>query len=68
MFDDTWLSIGIGAGYGPSYEGSDDYVLYPAPLIQGRIAGVGIQPRPAGIALDFIPDPTAGSASRSVRW
>jgi outer membrane protein len=60
VYDDTWLSIGIGAGYGPSYEGSDDYVLYPTPLIQGRIAGVGIQPRPAGIALDFIPDPTDG--------
>lgn len=60
VYDDTWLSIGAGVGYGPSYDGSDDYVLYPAPLIQGRIAGIGIQPRPAGIALDFIPDPKEG--------
>ena len=60
VYDDTWLSIGAGIGYGPSYDGSDDYVAYPAPLIQGRIAGVGIQPRPAGIALDFIPDPAEG--------
>lgn len=60
VYDDTWLSLGIGVGYGPSYDGSDDYVAYPAPLIQGRIAGVGIQPRPAGIALDFIPDPADG--------
>lgn len=60
VYDDTWISIGIGGGYGPSYDGSNDYVFYPAPLIQGRIAGVGIQPRPAGIALDFIPDPKEG--------
>jgi len=60
VYDDTWLSIGAGVGYGPSYDGSDDYVVYPAPLIQGRIAGVSIQPRPAGIALDFIPDPAEG--------
>jgi outer membrane scaffolding protein for murein synthesis (MipA/OmpV family) len=60
VYDDTWLSIGIGVGYGPSYDGSNDYVVYPAPLIQGRVAGVGIQPRPAGIALDVIPDPGKG--------
>lgn len=60
VYDDTWLSIGAGVGYGPSYDGSDDYVFYPAPLIQGRIAGVGIQPRPAGIALDFLKDPAEG--------
>jgi outer membrane protein len=60
VYDDTWLSVGVGVGYGPSYDGSNDYVAYPAPLIQGRIAGVGIQPRPAGIALDFIPDPAEG--------
>lgn len=60
VYDDTWLSVGIGGGYGPSYDGSDDYVFYPVPLVQGRIAGVGIQPRPAGIALDFIPDPAEG--------
>lgn len=60
VYDDTWLAIGLGAGYGPSYDGSDDYVFYPAPLIQGRIAGIGISPRPAGIALDLIPDPAEG--------
>jgi outer membrane scaffolding protein for murein synthesis (MipA/OmpV family) len=60
VYDDTWISIGIGGGYGPSYDGSDDYVFYPAPLLQGKIAGIGIQPRPAGLALDFIPDPAEG--------
>lgn len=60
VYDDTWLSIGIGAGYAPSYDGSDDYVFFPAPLIQGRVAGIAIQPRPAGTALDLIPDPDEG--------
>ncbi|MFA9200872.1 MAG: MipA/OmpV family protein [Cypionkella sp.] len=55
VYDDTWISLGVGAGYGPSYDGSDDYALFPAPIIQGRIAGIGIQPRPAGLALDFVP-------------
>lgn len=57
VFDDTWVSIGVGAGYGPSYDGSDDYVFFPTPIVQGQVAGIGIQPRPAGIALDLVPDP-----------
>jgi MipA family protein len=60
VYDDTWLSIGVGVGYGPSYDGSDDYVFYPAPLVQGKVAGIGIQPRPAGIALDLVPDSEDG--------
>lgn len=60
VYDDNWLSIGIGVGYAPSYDGSDDYVVFPAPLIQGRAAGIAFQPRPAGIALDLIPDPDEG--------
>jgi outer membrane scaffolding protein for murein synthesis (MipA/OmpV family) len=55
-----YLAVGIGAGYGPSYEGSDDYVLFPVPLVQGRLHGVGINPRGGGVALDFIPDPPSG--------
>lgn len=56
VYDDNWISIGFGVALGPSYDGSDDYVLSPAPLVQGKVAGVGISPRPAGLALDFIPD------------
>lgn len=60
VFDGDWVSIGAGVGYGPSYSGSDDYVLFPVPLIQGRLGGVSIRPRPAGVALDFIPDTNDG--------
>ena len=56
VFDGDYLTLGVGGFYGPSYEGSDDYILFPAPIVQGRLMGVAITPRPGGIALDFIPD------------
>ena len=56
VFDGDYLTLGVGGFYGPSYEGSDDYILFPAPIIQGRLLGVAITPRPGGIALDLIPD------------
>jgi outer membrane scaffolding protein for murein synthesis (MipA/OmpV family) len=57
VFDGDYLTVGVGVGYGPSYEGSDNYVLFPAPVIQGNLKGIAITPRPGGVALDFIPDP-----------
>jgi outer membrane protein len=59
-FKGDYLSVGIGAGYGPSYIGSDDYVFFPAALVQGSLKGVEIDSRNAGVALDFIPDPEDG--------
>lgn len=65
VFDGDWLSVGFGAAYGPSYDGSDDYVVYPLPLIQGSLGGIDISPRASGIALDFIPD-TGGAVDFSL--
>ena len=59
-FDGDYLSVGLGAGYGPSYIGSDDYVIFPAALVQGRLKGVEIDSRNAGVALDFIRKPDDG--------
>ena len=56
VFDGDYLTVGVGAVYGPSYEGSDDYVASPAPLVHGKIKGIEITPRPGGVALDLIPD------------
>ena len=56
VLDGDRLTIGAGAVYGPSYEGSDDNVFSPFPLIQGSVRGVGINPRPGGAALDLVPD------------
>lgn len=60
VFDGDWLTVGGGGAYGPSYEGSDDYVFFPVPVVQGNLAGIAINARPAGLALDFIPDPDQG--------
>lgn len=56
IFDRDHLTVGVGGVYGPSYDGSDDYVFSPMPVIQGKVRGVDITPRAGGIALDFIPD------------
>ncbi len=54
--DGDYLAVGVGVGYGPGYIGSDDYKVLPLPLFQGRLGGIGINPRPAGLALDLIND------------
>jgi len=61
VFDDNWLTIGVGAGLGTSYSGSNDYVLIPAPLLRGRLGPVRINPRPAGAAFDVLPKSRGGT-------
>jgi outer membrane protein len=56
VFAGDRLTLGVGLVYGPSYDGSDDYVASPIPVLQGSLAGIAIAPRPAGLALDVIPD------------
>lgn len=56
VFEGDWIQLGVGLGFGPDYDGSDDYEAFPLPLIQGNVGGVAIRPRPAGAALDFVAD------------
>ncbi|RDC60708.1 hypothetical protein HME9302_01923 [Alteripontixanthobacter maritimus] len=56
VFAGDFLTIGAGAAFGPSYSGSDDYVVFPLPLVQGSYKGVDFNPRPGGLAFDFMPD------------
>lgn len=56
VFAGDWLTLGIGAGYAPSYEGSDDYTVFPAPLAQGSIGGFDFGARGPGLYVDLIPD------------
>ncbi|WP_370183106.1 MipA/OmpV family protein [Alteriqipengyuania sp.] len=56
VLDGDWIQVGVGVAYGADYDGSDDYEAFPLPLIQGSLGGLGIQPRPAGVALDFVQD------------
>ncbi|MEM7781171.1 MAG: MipA/OmpV family protein [Pseudomonadota bacterium] len=54
VFDETWATIGIGAGLVPSYSGSDDMRVFPLPLIVGRVGGIGISPNGPGFNLDLL--------------
>lgn len=60
VFDGDFLAVGAGAGYVPSYTGSDDYVVSPVPAIAGAVGGIDFAPRGSGIALDFLPDADTG--------
>jgi len=60
VFDGDYLSVAVGGAYGPSYDGSDDSVLYPAALVQGSLGGIDFTSRGAGLAIDFIADPADG--------
>jgi len=56
VFDDTYVTVGLGGAIGPSYDGSDDYVLNVLPVINGAIDGIEFSPRGPGFAVDFIRD------------
>jgi len=60
VFDGDYLSVAVGGAYGPSYDGSDDYVIYPAALVQGSLGGIDFTSRGAGVTIDFIRDPDDG--------
>ena len=60
VFDGDYVGVAVGGAYGPSYDGSDDYVIYPAALVVGSLGGVNFTSRGAGLALDFVPDPDEG--------
>lgn len=66
VLDGDYLTVGVGAVYVPSYRGSDDYILSPVPLVRGHFKGVDINPRVAGVALDFIPDDKASGIGFSL--
>jgi outer membrane protein len=57
VYTGDYLMVGVGGLYGPSYDGSDDYVIDPVPVVQGRLLGIGINARPSGLSLDVINDP-----------
>jgi MipA family protein len=56
VFSGDFVIVAAGVVAAPSYEGSDDLIAIPAAGIAGRIGGIGINARAAGIALDLIAD------------
>ncbi|MFK4871976.1 MipA/OmpV family protein [Novosphingobium sp. ZW T3_23] len=55
VYERDHLTIGVGAIYGPSYDGSDDEAISPVPLVQGRYKGIEVNPRARGVAFNLIP-------------
>jgi outer membrane scaffolding protein for murein synthesis (MipA/OmpV family) len=49
------VTIGIGAGIHPDYEGSDDYRFTPVGAIRGRVNGISFSTRGAYLYVDVIP-------------
>ncbi|AKM06249.1 MipA/OmpV family protein [Pelagerythrobacter marensis] len=60
VYSGDWITVGAGAVYSTSYDGSDDYVVFPIPMIMGKVGPVSIAPRAGGVALDFIENPDRG--------
>ncbi len=55
VFAGDFLIAGLGAVLMPSYEGANETKLIPGGAIAGRVRGIGINPRAAGLALNLIP-------------
>lgn len=54
--DDT-LTIGAGAAYVPTYQGSNDYVLTPVVAARGQYHGISFFTRGAQLFVDLVPTP-----------
>lgn len=54
---DFYMTVGLGAGMVPSYEGSDQYVFFPAPIVQGSYKGYNFAARGPGLFVDLVKDP-----------
>lgn len=50
------ITIALGGGYTPSYEGSDQYVFIPAAAVRGRVAGFSFFSRGTQIFADALPE------------
>lgn len=48
------FTIGLGAGYAPSYEGSDNYVISPAGVVRGRVSGFNFYSRATALYVDLV--------------
>ncbi len=52
--DNNAINIGIGASIRPSYSGSNDYVVGPAAIIRGKVAGFSFETTGPEISVDLI--------------
>lgn len=55
MLDGDMITVGAAAGFTPSYEGSDTYVLTVVPGIRGRVQGINFTVRGNRFNADIVP-------------
>lgn len=56
IFDDNWITMGLGVGVAPNFEGADEKSVFPAPLAQGAVGGFEFSLRGPGVFVDLIRD------------
>lgn len=54
--DRNSLTVGLGAAWRPTYDGSDDYEIGPIGALFGKVAGFGFATRGTGLTVDLIRD------------
>jgi outer membrane protein len=59
--DRNSFTIGGGAAFMPSYEGSNDYIIAPAVAARGKVAGFAFSTRATQLYVDLIPNPSGPS-------
>ncbi len=62
-YDGDFLIVAAGAVLLPNYEGANETSVLPAGAVAGRVGGIGISPRAAGLALDLVPGKPGARAS-----
>jgi outer membrane scaffolding protein for murein synthesis (MipA/OmpV family) len=48
------FTLGLGIGYAPSYEGSNNYVISPAGVVRGRVSGFNFYSRATALYVDLV--------------
>jgi outer membrane scaffolding protein for murein synthesis (MipA/OmpV family) len=49
------VTVALGAGLTPDYEGSDDYRIIPAGAIRGKVSGISFSTRGLNLYVDVVP-------------
>lgn len=49
------VTVALGVGYTPDYEGSDDYRIIPAAAIRGQVSGISFSTQGTYLYVDVIP-------------
>lgn len=52
------ITIGIGGGIAPTYDGSDDYDFQPGGIVQGSVSGFSFTMRGTNLFVDLIREPS----------